>query len=67
MPFLKMVSASLLLSLLVVACSQGESNTTSGNRQGILHLGNGTDPQELDPHIVTDPNQQHPVNRCLLL
>ena len=21
----------------------------------------------LDPHIVTDPNQQHPVNRCLLL
>lgn len=53
MPFLKMASVSLLLSLLVMACGQGESNTASGNRQGILHLGNGTDPQELDPHIVT--------------
>ncbi len=35
MPFLKMASASLLLSLLVMACGQGESNTASGNRQGI--------------------------------
>jgi len=42
-----------LLCCLLLACSGGESNVATGNREGILHLGNGTDPQELDPHIVT--------------
>ncbi len=41
------------LSGLLAGCGGGENNVTSGNRDGILHWGNGTDPQELDPHIVT--------------
>lgn len=41
----------LLTSLL--SCGQSENNINSGNRLGILHWGNGTEPQELDPHIVT--------------
>lgn len=42
-----------LLFILLTGCGQGENNVTTGNREGILHWGNGTDPQELDPHIVT--------------
>lgn len=40
-------------------CGNGESNTESGARQQILHWGNGTEPQELDPHIVTGIPEHH--------
>lgn len=43
----------ILFSCLLTACIGGESKVTSGNRDGILHLGNGTEPQGLDPHVVT--------------
>ena len=39
--------------LIVVSCSDGESNVFKGNRDGIIHVGNGTEPQSLDPHVVT--------------
>ena len=38
---------------LLFACSGGENNVQTGNRDKILHFGNGAEPQELDPHIVT--------------
>jgi oligopeptide transport system substrate-binding protein len=44
---------SLLGALLLSACGSGETNVEAGNRDKILHFGNGTEPQELDPHIVT--------------
>ena len=37
----------------LLGCSGGESNVIQGNRDGILHYGNGTEPQGLDPHVVT--------------
>ena len=41
-------------ALLLASCSfDYETNVASGTRQGILHIGNGDEPQELDPHIVT--------------
>ncbi len=43
----------ILFSCLLMACIGGESKVTTGNRDGILHLGNGTEPQGLDPHVVT--------------
>ena len=43
----------LIASLCVLACSNGESNVMQGNRDGILHFGNGAEPQGLDPHVVT--------------
>ncbi|MEP5569120.1 MAG: peptide ABC transporter substrate-binding protein [Halioglobus sp.] len=46
-------AVSVLLVLTVAACSQRESNVASGNRQGVLHYGNGTEPQALDPHVMT--------------
>lgn len=42
-----------LTLLLLVGCSAGESNVSQGNREGILHFGNGSEPQGLDPHVVT--------------
>ena len=44
---------TLLLCLGLTACNSGESRVEQGNREGILHWGNGTEPQSLDPHIAT--------------
>lgn len=50
-------TAALLLSifslLLMSGCDLGPSNVESGTRDQILHLGNGTEPKDLDPHTVT--------------
>ncbi|MBC6428562.1 MAG: peptide ABC transporter substrate-binding protein [Cellvibrionales bacterium] len=35
------------------ACTPGESRVESGNRLGIFHIGNGSDPESLDPHVAT--------------
>ncbi|MDZ7783523.1 MAG: peptide ABC transporter substrate-binding protein [Halioglobus sp.] len=47
------IPALCLLAGLLGACGGGESNVEAGNRAGILHYGNGTEPQGLDPHVVT--------------
>ena len=44
---------TLATVILLAACSGGESNVASGNREGILYFGNGSEPQGLDPHVVT--------------
>jgi oligopeptide transport system substrate-binding protein len=49
---LKFLFISLLFSTLT-GCTGGETNVSSGNRAGILHIGNGSEPQGLDPHVVT--------------
>lgn len=46
-----MVAALTMAALL--ACSQGESNVVAGNRDGVLHFGNGTEPQTIDPHVMS--------------
>ena len=58
---------SLLLALLIstAGCGSGENNVTAGNKNGILHWGNGTDPQELDPHIVTGIPEHHILTALL--
>ena len=43
--------AVYLISL--TACMGGESKVEQGNREGVLHYGNGSEPQGLDPHVVT--------------
>ena len=44
---------------LLAACTGGESNVLSGNRDGIFHYGNGSEPQGLDPHVVTGVPENH--------
>ncbi|MDP5064849.1 MAG: peptide ABC transporter substrate-binding protein [Haliea sp.] len=47
------LSARVFLACTLVACSTGESNVGQGNREGVFHVGNGSEPQGLDPHVVT--------------
>jgi len=47
------LAAALLLSTALAACSGAESNVVNGNRAGVLHMGNGADPQTLDPHVMS--------------
>jgi oligopeptide transport system substrate-binding protein len=49
---LKFLFIALLFSTLT-GCTGVETNVSSGNRDGILHIGNGSEPQGLDPHVVT--------------
>jgi oligopeptide transport system substrate-binding protein len=34
-------------------CGRRETRVDVGNREQIFHVGNGTDPQDLDPHLTT--------------
>ncbi len=45
--------SAILLTALLTACGQGEGNVAAGNRAGILHFGNATEPQTLDPHVMS--------------
>ena len=58
------------LTTLISACGAGESNVVTGNRDGVLHYGNGTEPQGLDPHVVTGVPENHIIRAlfegCLL-
>lgn len=38
---------------LMAGCTGGESNVERGNREQVLHFGNGSEPQGLDPHVAT--------------
>ena len=49
----------ILFALLLTACDPSESNVAQGNREGILHYGNGAEPQGLDIHVVTGTPENH--------
>jgi oligopeptide transport system substrate-binding protein len=53
------------LLALVAGCSKPESRVEIGNREQILHLGNKSEPQELDPHIV-EGTGEHNIIASLL-
>ena len=48
--------------LALTACGPSETRVESGNRLGILHVGNGTEPKSVDPHVTTGTIE----NRILL-
>jgi oligopeptide transport system substrate-binding protein len=52
----------LATCLALLGCGNSESNVVQGNRAGILHFGNGTEPQGLDPHVVTGIPESHIVH-----
>ena len=47
------------LMLLVTGCRKSETVVASGTRQGILHIGNLSEPRELDPHVTTGVAEQN--------
>lgn len=50
---LRAVFAGFAITVFLSACGGGESNVERGNRLQVLHMGNGSEPQGLDPHVVT--------------
>ena len=53
---------ALSMILLLAACggdSGGETRVEVGNREGVFHFGNHSEPQGLDPHIVTGVPEHH--------
>ena len=54
----KYLSCFFLLNFLF-ACSPSISPVDDGLEKQILHFGNGTEPQGLDPHIVTGVPEHH--------
>jgi oligopeptide transport system substrate-binding protein len=56
--FLRLLLGSFAIALLA-SCTGGESNVESGNRDSIFHFGNGSEPQGLDPHVVTGVPENH--------
>jgi oligopeptide transport system substrate-binding protein len=59
----------LLVLLLAVAaicgCGRRETRVAHGDRERILHLNNGTEPQNLDPHVVTGVPEHHIIMALL--
>ena len=43
----------LFITLVLIGCSSGTTPVDSAVEGKVLHYGNGTEPQGLDPHIVT--------------
>ena len=54
-------SAALLVisALLLAGCGPRETRVTVGNRDGVLHLGNGAEPQDLDPQLIAATTDQN--------
>lgn len=55
----------VLSVLLLTGCDLGPTNVEQGNRDQVLHLGNGTEPQDLDPHIVTGVSEHNIISALL--
>jgi len=55
----------LLLLLLVTGCTRRETLVGIGNREQILHLGNLSEPKDLDPHIVTSVSAYNVISALL--
>lgn len=56
----------LLLLILAAGCSPGDqNNVTTGTRGQVLHLGNGTEPADLDPHVVTGITEHNIITALL--
>ena len=55
----------LVVPLLVDGCDRRETRVEYGDREQILYKGNGSEPQELDPDIVTGVPEYHIIMSLL--
>lgn len=57
-----LVFTALMISILVLSgCSRKESNLKNATDKGILYVGNGSEPQDLDPSTVTGVPEQRVI------
>jgi oligopeptide transport system substrate-binding protein len=64
---LKSVLILTIVGLVITqsGCGDYKSNVESGNLNGTLHWGNGTEPQSLDPHIATGVPEHHIISALM--
>ena len=62
---LRSASCALLLTLILTACAKRETRVEIGDRDQVLHKGNGSEPKDLDPHVVTGVTE-HNIIAALL-
>ncbi len=55
----------LPLGLLLCACGRRETTVERGIREGILHIGNLSEPQDLDPHAVTGVTEHNIISALI--
>jgi len=55
----------LVIAALLCGCGRRESRVSVGNREQVLHINNGTEPQNLDPHVVTGVPEHHIIMSLL--
>ncbi len=56
----------IFLMVMGIACSKKKvTRVSSGTRHQILHIGNGAEPQDLDPHIVTGVPEHYIISALL--
>ena len=53
------------LSFIVSGCGKRQTRVGVGDREQVLHYGNGTEVQDLDPHIVTGVPEHHIITALL--
>jgi len=52
----------LAASALLAACSGGNTRVQEGNATGVLHYGNGAEPQAIDPHLTSGVPEAHIID-----
>ncbi len=50
---------------ILAGCETPPTNVELGNKTGVLHWGNGTEPQSLDPHIATGVPEHHIISALM--
>ena len=59
------VITTITILLFGLGCGKPSSNIESGLRDQVLHLGNGAEPQSLDPHLATSVGAHHIMSSLL--
>ncbi|MBT3192755.1 MAG: peptide ABC transporter substrate-binding protein [Verrucomicrobia bacterium] len=59
------LSCFLLSALLFAGCAKRETRVEQGDRDQVLHLGNGSEPKDLDPHLVTGVTEHNIISALL--
>ncbi|NLE01811.1 MAG: peptide ABC transporter substrate-binding protein, partial [Fibrobacter sp.] len=57
--FMKPIIFFTLFVVTLFSCNKSSSSVADGTKKGILHFGNQTEPEDLDPHIVTGVPEYH--------
>ena len=62
---MKFLTVFFVTALLLAGCKQPLTRVQEGNRTQTLHVTNGTDPEDIDPHIVTGVPEHHIITSII--